>query len=159
MKLGEVSKMVVDFLRSSPSKEFTANTVLLHLGLPPEQKRRVYDVIEVLACAGQITVRKEGRKRHFQWIATPAPEPVESVELDLPENSPFSEAGTVLHVLLHFNARAFQELSNEATMGMLERDIKRAVLGANAVSITRITLQNSQGRILKQSPSALPAAV
>lgn len=159
MKLGEVSKMVVDFLRSSPSKEFTANTLLLHLGLPPEQKRRVYDVIEVLSCAGQITVRKEGRKRYFQWMALIAPEPVESVELDLPENSPFSEAGTLLHVLLHFNASAFQELSNEATMGMLERDIKRAVLGANAVSIISITLKNSQGRVLKQSPSALPAAV
>lgn len=159
MKLGEVSKMVVEFLRSSASKEFTANTLLLHLGLPPEQKRRVYDVIEVLACAGQITVRKEGRKRYFQWIASIDPEPEESVELAPPENSPFNEAGTVLHVLLHFNASAFQELSNEATMGMLERDIKRAVLGANAVSIIRITLKNSQGRILKQTLSALPATV
>ncbi len=159
MKLGEVSKMVVEFLRANPGKEYTANTLLLHLELPPEQKRRVYDVIEVLACAGQITIRKEARKRYFQWVASVTPEPVESVELELPENSPFSEAGTVLHVLLHFNASAFQELSNEATMAMLERDIKRAVLGANAVSIIRIALKNSQGRVLKQSPSALPATV
>jgi hypothetical protein len=159
MKLGEITKMVVDFLRSSPSKEFTANTLLLHLGLPAEQKRRLYDVIEVLACAGQVTVRKDGRKRYFQWIASIDPEPEETMELHPPENSPFNEAGTVLHVLLHFNASAFQELSNEATMGMIERDIKRAVMGANAVSIIRIALKNSRGRILKQSPSALPATV
>jgi len=159
MKLGDVANHVIQFLRNHTDQEYTANTLLMHLGLPLKEKRRLYDVIEVLCCAGLVDIRKESRKRYFTWkLATPPTEPME-MDVDLPADPLFKEAGTVLHLLLHLGPGAFQELSNDSSLAMLERDIKRTVWGANAVSVIRVSLQNQQGRILKEASSrTVPAA-
>lgn len=151
MKLGEVARHVVAFLCDHPDQEFTANTLLMHLGLPLREKRRLYDVIEVLSSAGLVDVRKDARKRYFHWIPQLDQESTEIMEVDRPADPIFRDAGTVLHALVHFNTNAFQELSNNTALKMLERDIKRALWGANAASVIRLTLKNDQGRILKEA--------
>jgi hypothetical protein len=160
MKLGEVAKHVLVFLREHPEQEYTANTLLMHLGLPLQEKRRLYDVIEVLCCAGLVTIRKEARKRYFTWKPQPVAATTETMDMDLRPDPLFEEAGTILHLLLHLNPGAFQELSNDSAVKMLERDVKRTVWGANAVSVVRVSLQNRQGQILKEtSTGEAPAAV
>ncbi|MFX1561729.1 MAG: hypothetical protein ACFFDP_00275 [Promethearchaeota archaeon] len=159
MKLGEVAYRVVDFLREHPEREYTTNTLLLQIGLPLREKRRLYDVIEVLSCTGLLDIRSESHKRYFQWKASYPVEQEESLEVDLPENPAFREAGTILHVLLKFGVNAFQELSNKDALRMIERDIKRNTQGANAVSVIRVILKNERGNILKEAttPSTIPA--
>jgi hypothetical protein len=161
MKLGEVASRVVDFIKAHPNQEYTANTLLMHLGMPLREKRRLYDVIEVLSCTEQIDMRRVSRKRYFSWKVTNSSEQEEQEEVDLPEDPAFQEAGTILHVLLKFGSSAFQELSNMNALRMLERDIKRNTQGANAVSVIRVTLKNGSGYILKEATasSTLPVAV
>ena len=151
MKLGEVARHVIDFLRSHPNQEYTANTLLMHLGLPLREKRRLYDVIEVLSCTGQVGLRKVARKRYFRWKPEITSESTEMVKIDLPADPTFQEAGTVIHLLLQFGTHAFQEFSNITALKMVERDIKRTILGANAVSVVQVSLKNEQGRVLKQA--------
>jgi len=151
MKLGKVAFRVVDFLSEHPEREYTTNTLLMHLGLPLREKRRLYDVIEVLSCSGLLDTRSESNKRYFQWKAAYPLEQEESLEVDLPENPAFQDAGTILHVLLKFGSNAFQELSNKDALRMMERDIKRNIQGANAVSVIRVILQNNRGNILKEA--------
>ena len=151
MKLGEVANHVIAFLREHPEQEYTANTLLMHLGLPLQEKRRLYDVIEVLCCAGLVSIRKEARKRYFNWKLQPATTPSETVDVDIAPDPLFREAGTILHLLLHLGSGAFQELSNDSAVKMLERDVKRTVWGTNAVSVVRVSLQNQEGRILKET--------
>jgi hypothetical protein len=159
MKLGEIASHVISFLRDHPQQEYTANTLLMHLGLPFKEKRRLYDVIEVLCCVGLVDIRKEARKRHFHWKPPTIATSAETPEIDLPPDPMFHESGTVLHLLLHMGPTAFQELSNGAAVKMLERDIKRTVWGANAVSVIRVALQNQQGRVLKEtSAGTVPTA-
>ncbi|MFX0167829.1 MAG: hypothetical protein ACFE89_08965 [Candidatus Hodarchaeota archaeon] len=151
MKLGEVANHVIAFLQNHTDQEFTANTLLMHIGLPLKEKRRLYDVIEVLSCAGLVDIRKDSRKRYFRWkLPTLSPTPSE-MNLELPADPLFQEAGTILHLLLHLGPGAFQELSNDSSLSMIERDIKRTVWGANAVSVVRVSLQNQQGRVLKET--------
>jgi hypothetical protein len=159
MKLGEVAQHVVGFLRSHPEQEFTANILLMHLGLPLREKRRLYDVVEVLACTDRVEIRKAARKRYFRWIAERPADIAEPAELLLPEDPLFQDAGTVLHLLLQFGTSAFQELSHPAALEMLERDVKRAVRGSTAACITRVELKNDQGRILRHAAplAAIPA--
>jgi hypothetical protein len=161
MKLGEVAHHVVAFLRSRPEQEFTANILLMHLGLPLREKRRLYDVIEVLACTDRVEIRKAARKRYFRWIAEQSLDIAEPLEFALPEDPVFQDAGTVLHLQLQFGTTAFQELSNRAALEMLERDVKRAVRGSTAACVTLVELKNGQGRILRQTAplAALPAEV
>lgn len=151
MKLSDIAAQVINLLRSNPGKEFTATTLLLHLDLPLRQKRRIYDVVDVLEQLGHVRVRWVRRKRIFQWVETSLPGEVPTtLEIELPEDPSFQEAGTVLHTLLRFSPGAFQCLSNQVALEMLERDIKRAT-HAQSVSITRITLKSGQGRILKEA--------
>jgi len=159
MKLAEVAHHVVGFLRSHPEQEFTANILLMHLGLPLREKRRLYDVVEVLACTDRVEIRKAARKRYFRWIAERPADIAEPLELVLPEDPLFEDAGTVLHLLLQFGTSAFQELSNPAALEMLERDVKRAVRGSTAACVTRVELKNGQGRILRHAAplAAIPA--
>lgn len=160
MKLGEVASHVITFLRDHPDKEYTANTLLMHLGLPLQEKRRLYDVIEVLCCSGLVDIRKEARKRYFHWKPQSTQAASETAEMDIPPDPLFQEAGTILHLLLHLGPGAFQELSNDSAVKMLERDVKRTVWGANAVSVVRVSLQNPEGRILKETLTGeAPAAV
>ena len=154
MKLSEVAAQVIDFLRRNPGKEFTATTLLLHLDLPLRQKRRIYDVVDILEQLGQVRVRWVKRKRIFQWVEPP-PEPSTPLDLELPMDPSLQEEGTILQVMLRFQTSAFQCLSSQVALEMLERDIKRATR-AQAVSITRITLRNSQGHILKESIHTSP---
>ncbi|MFX1300941.1 MAG: hypothetical protein ACFFAL_08500 [Promethearchaeota archaeon] len=159
MKLGEIASHVINFLREHPQQEYTANTLLMHLGLPLKEKRRLYDVIEVLCCAGLVDIRREARKRYFHWKPSNIATSVETPEIDLPPDPLFLESGTVLHLLLHMGPTAFQELSNGSAVKMLERDIKRTVWGTNAVSVIRVALQNQQGRVLKEtSVGTVPSA-
>jgi hypothetical protein len=159
MKLGEVARHVITFLSEHPDQEYTANTLLMHLGLPLQEKRRLYDVIEVLSCAGLVTIRKEARKRYFNWKPQPSLTTSETLDMDLAPDPLFQEAGTILHLLLHLGPGAFQELSNDSAVKMLERDVKRTVWGANAVSVVRVSLQNQEGRVLKEtSTGEAPAA-
>ncbi len=151
MKLGEVASHVITFLRNHPDQEYTANTLLMHLGLPLQEKRRLYDVIEVLCCAGLINIRKEARKRYFHWKPQPQTPVSETLESNIVPDPLFQEAGTILHLLLHLGPGAFQELSNDSAVKMLERDVKRTVWGANAVSVVRVSLQNQDGRVLKET--------
>jgi hypothetical protein len=158
MKLGEVARLVVAFLRAHPEQEFTANTLLMHLGLPLKEKRRLYDVIEVLASVDRVSIRKDARKRHFYYKPEDSQDIFQPVVLDLPENPVFQEEGTIIQLLIKLGPTAFQELSNMAALKMIERDIKRAIFEANAVSITRITLQNNHGRVMKEAmTTAVPA--
>ncbi len=158
MKLGEVARHVITFLREHPEQEYTANTLLMHLGLPLQEKRRLYDVIEVLCCVGLVDIRKEARKRYFHWKTQASAPPSESLEMDLPPDPLFHEAGTILHLLLHLGPTAFQELSNDSAIEMLERDVKRTVWGANAVSVIKVALQNQQGRVLKEASAGTAQA-
>ena len=151
MKLGEVASHVIAFLREHPEQEYTANTLLMHLGLPLQEKRRLYDVIEVLCCAGLVSIRKEARKRYFNWKPQSDMTTPETVDVDIAPDPLFQEAGTILHLLLHLGPGAFQELSNDSAVKMLERDVKRTVWGANAVSVVRVSLQNREGRVLKET--------
>jgi hypothetical protein len=151
MKLGEVARHVIAFLQEHPDQEYTANTLLMHLGLPLQEKRRLYDVIEVLCCAGLVDIRKEARKRYFNWKPLPMTTTAEEADLDVNPDPLFQEAGTILHLLLHLGPGAFQELSNDSAVKMLERDVKRTVWGANAVSVVRVSLQNRRGQILKET--------
>ncbi len=151
MKLGEVARHVIAFLRDHPEQEYTANTLLMHLGLPLQEKRRLYDVIEVLCCAGLVNIRKEARKRYFNWKPQLVMATSETSEMDIAPDPLFQEAGTILHLLLHLGPGAFQELSNDSAVKMLERDVKRTIWGANAVSVVRVSLQNREGRILKET--------
>jgi len=160
MKLGEVASHVIKFLREHPEQEYTANTLLMHLGLPLQEKRRLYDVIEVLCCVGMVSIRKEARKRYFNWTPQTVTVTSETLDLDMTPDPLFHEAGTILHLLLHLGPNAFQELSNDSAVKMLERDVKRTVWGANAVSVVRVSLQNRQGQILKETLTGeAPAAV
>ena len=151
MKLGEVARHVITFLSEHSDQEFTANTLLMHLGLPLQEKRRLYDVIEVLSCAGLVSIRKEARKRYFNWKPLPSVTTTETMDMDMTPDPLFQEAGTILHLLLHLNPGAFQELSNDSAVKMLERDVKRTIWGANAVSVVRVSLQDKVGRILKET--------
>ncbi|MFW9935710.1 MAG: hypothetical protein ACFFDU_09465 [Candidatus Thorarchaeota archaeon] len=151
MKLGEVARHVIAFLQEHPDQEYTANTLLMHLGLPLQEKRRLYDVIEVLCCVGLVDIRKEARKRYFNWKPLPMTTTAEEADLDITPDPLFQEAGTILHLLLHLGPGAFQELSNDSAVKMLERDVKRTVWGANAVSVVRVSLQNRRGQILKET--------
>jgi hypothetical protein len=160
MKLGEVANHVIAFLRNHTDQEYTANTLLMHLGLPLKEKRRLYDVIEVLCCADLVDIRKESRKRYFKWKINTLPSEQVDMNIEYPADPLFKEAGTVLHLLLHLGPGAFQEFSNDSSLAMVERDIKRTVWGANAVSVIRVSLQNQQGRVLKESSSrTVPAAI
>jgi hypothetical protein len=123
----------------------------MHLGLPLQEKRRLYDVIEVLNCAGLVSIRKEARKRYFNWKPQKSMTTQETMDMDMAPDPLFQEAGTILHLLLHLNPGAFQELSNDSAVKMLERDVKRTIWGANAVSVVRVSLQDKVGRILKEN--------
>ncbi len=155
MKLGEVANHAIGFLRNHSGQEYTANTLLMHLGLPLQEKRRLYDVIEVLSCVGLVDVRKEARKRYVQWKQSTPPPSSEMVDIELPPDPLFHEAGTILQLMLHLNPSTFQELSNESALKMLERDVKRTVWGANAVSVVRVSLKNEHGRILKETSTGI----